>query len=83
LLPIVGGNVREQPLAEIYRESKVFKELRQPDNYKGKCGVCEFNKVCGGSRSRTYGVTGDYLESEPFCVYIPMALRNKENSPIA
>jgi AdoMet-dependent heme synthase len=83
LLPIVGGNVREQPLAEIYRESKVFKELRQPDNYKGKCGVCEFNKICGGSRSRTYGVTGDYLESEPFCVYIPMALRNKENSPIA
>ncbi|HJV16225.1 MAG TPA: TIGR04053 family radical SAM/SPASM domain-containing protein [Bacillales bacterium] len=83
LLPIVGGNVREQPLAEIYREAKVFKELRQPDHYKGKCGVCEFNKVCGGSRSRTYGVTGDYLESEPFCVYIPQALRNKENSPIA
>jgi AdoMet-dependent heme synthase len=83
LLPIVGGNVREQPLAEIYREAKVFKELRQPDNYKGKCGVCEFNKICGGSRSRTYGVTGDYLESEPFCVYIPQALRNKENSPIA
>jgi AdoMet-dependent heme synthase len=82
LLPIVGGNVREQPLAEIYREAKVFKELRQPDNYKGKCGVCEFNKVCGGSRSRTYGVTGDYLESEPFCVYIPQALRNKENTPI-
>jgi AdoMet-dependent heme synthase len=82
LLPIVGGNVREQPLAEIYREAKVFKELRQPDNYKGKCGVCEFNKICGGSRSRTYGVTGDYLESEPFCVYIPQALRNKENTPI-
>ncbi|WML46524.1 TIGR04053 family radical SAM/SPASM domain-containing protein [Neobacillus sp. PS3-40] len=81
LLPIVGGNVREQPLAEIYRESKVFKELRQPDNYKGKCGVCEFNKICGGSRSRTYGVTGDYMESEPFCVYIPQALRNKENTP--
>lgn len=82
LLPIVGGNVRDQPLAEIYREAKVFKELRQPDNYKGKCGVCEYNKICGGSRSRTYGVTGDYMESEPFCVYIPMALRNKENTPV-
>lgn len=81
LLPIVGGNVRDTPLAEIYRESKVFKELRQPDNYKGKCGVCEYNKMCGGSRSRTYAVTGDYLESEPFCVYIPLAMRNKEASP--
>ena len=81
LLPIVAGNIRDIPLAEIYRESKVFKELRQPDNYKGKCGVCEYNKVCGGSRSRTYAVTGDYLESEPFCVYIPQVLRNKEASP--
>ncbi len=77
LLPIKAGNVRETPLAEIYREAKVFKELRQPDNYKGKCGVCEYNKICGGSRSRTYAVTGDYMESEPFCVYIPEAMRNR------
>lgn len=83
LLPIIGGNVRETPLAEIYRNSKVFKELRQPDHYKGKCGICEYNKICGGSRSRTFAVTGDYMESEPFCVYIPQAMRNKGNSPIA
>ncbi len=78
LLPIVVGNVREQPLATIYRESEVLKNLRQPDKYKGKCGVCEFNKICGGSRSRTYAVTGDYMESEPYCVYIPKAMRGKE-----
>ncbi|SDM39742.1 TIGR04053 family radical SAM/SPASM domain-containing protein [Bacillus sp. OK048] len=82
LLPIVGGNIRDTPLAEIYRESKVFKELRQPDNYKGKCGVCEFNKICGGSRSRTYAVTGDYMESEPFCVYIPQAMRKKAEQTV-
>lgn len=82
LLPIVGGNIREEPLASIYREAKVFKELRQPDNYKGKCGICEYNKICGGSRSRTFAVTGDYLESEPFCVYIPQAMRNKETVPV-
>lgn len=82
LLPIVGGNIRETPLAEIYREAKVFKELRQPDNYKGKCGVCEFNKICGGSRSRTYAVTGDYMESEPFCVYIPQAMRKKTEQSV-
>lgn len=77
LLPIVVGNVKDKPLKEIYRESPVLKELRNPDLYKGKCGVCEFRYVCGGSRSRAYAVTGDYLESEPFCVYIPQALRNK------
>jgi AdoMet-dependent heme synthase len=82
LLPIVGGNIRETPLAEIYREAKVFKDLRQPDNYKGKCGVCEFNKICGGSRSRTYAVTEDYMESEPFCVYIPLAMRKKSEQTV-
>jgi AdoMet-dependent heme synthase len=78
LLPIKAGNIKEIPLKEIYRESKIFKELRDPNNYKGKCGVCEYRFVCGGSRSRAYAVTGDYLESEPFCVYIPEALRNKK-----
>ncbi|MEC1695374.1 TIGR04053 family radical SAM/SPASM domain-containing protein [Schinkia azotoformans] len=77
LLPLVVGNVRETSLKEIYREAPILKELRNPDLYKGKCGVCEFRNVCGGSRSRTYAITGDYLESEPFCVYIPEALRKK------
>ncbi|WP_019156127.1 TIGR04053 family radical SAM/SPASM domain-containing protein [Robertmurraya massiliosenegalensis] len=78
LLPIKVGNVREKPLKEIYRESPVLKELRNPDLYKGKCGVCEYRFVCGGSRSRTYAVTGDYLESEPYCVYTPLAMRDQK-----
>jgi AdoMet-dependent heme synthase len=78
LLPVKAGNVRETPLAEIYRESPIFKSLRNPDLYKGKCGVCEFRHVCGGSRSRAYAMTGDYLESEPFCVYIPKTMREKQ-----
>lgn len=78
MLPLKAGNIRETPLAEIYRESKIFKELRNPDLYKGKCGKCEFRYVCGGSRSRAYAVTGDYLESEPFCIYIPQGLRDQK-----
>ncbi|BBW97133.1 TIGR04053 family radical SAM/SPASM domain-containing protein [Geobacillus icigianus] len=78
LLPVKAGNIRETPLADIYRHSPIFQDLRNPDKYKGKCGVCEFRHVCGGSRSRAYAVTGDYLESEPYCIYIPKALRNKE-----
>ncbi|QGH35850.1 TIGR04053 family radical SAM/SPASM domain-containing protein [Gracilibacillus salitolerans] len=77
LLPVKVGNVRLQPLSEIYRESPILKQLRDPDQYKGKCGVCEFRHVCGGSRSRAYAATGDYLESEPYCVYIPRAMRKK------
>ncbi|MFD1848515.1 TIGR04053 family radical SAM/SPASM domain-containing protein [Oceanobacillus bengalensis] len=77
LLPIKAGNVRKTPLSTIYRESEIFKNLRNPDKYKGKCGICEFRHVCGGSRSRAYNVTGDYMESEPYCVYIPRAMRQK------
>jgi radical SAM protein len=78
LLPVKAGNIREQPLADIYRYSPIFTSLRNPDQYKGKCGVCEFRHVCGGSRSRAYAMTGDYLESEPFCVYIPKAWRKSK-----
>jgi radical SAM protein len=78
LLPVKAGNIREQSLAEIYRESPIFKALRNPVQFKGKCGVCEFKYVCGGSRSRAYAMSGDYLESEPFCLYIPKELRKKE-----
>ena len=77
LLPIKTGNIKSKPIAEIYRNSPIFQSLRNPDNYKGKCGVCEFRYVCGGSRSRAFAITGDYMESEPFCVYVPKALQKK------
>ncbi|WP_113927063.1 TIGR04053 family radical SAM/SPASM domain-containing protein [Bacillus sp. P14.5] len=80
LLPVKAGNVRVKPLPEIYRHSPIFKELRDPDSYKGKCGQCEFKYVCGGSRSRAYALTGDYLESEPACVYIPKSMRAKKQA---
>ncbi|WP_433942894.1 TIGR04053 family radical SAM/SPASM domain-containing protein [Paenibacillus sp. SN-8-1] len=73
-LPIVSGNVREQQLGEIYRNSVVMKELRDKSLLKGKCGVCEFKELCGGSRARAYAMTGDYLQSDPYCAYIPRAL---------
>lgn len=72
-LPISAGNVREQYVVDIYRDSKLFRELRDPSMLKGKCGVCEFNEVCGGSRARAFGVTGDYLAADPSCLYQPAA----------
>ena len=76
LLPIGAGNVRETRLRDIYRHSPIFQALRNPDGYKGKCGKCEYRYICGGSRSRAYAITGDYLESEPYCVYVPKVLRS-------
>ena len=70
-LPMTAGNVRLQPLAEIYRESPLFKRLRDAANLEGKCGACEFNKICGGSRARAYALTGNPFGEEPCCSYVP------------
>src|SRR4051812_15790695 len=70
-LPVTGGNVLEQPLTEVYRESTLFKTLRDTEQRGGKCGICEYQKVCGGSRSRAYALTGDFLAEDPRCVYQP------------
>ncbi|MBI2304166.1 MAG: TIGR04053 family radical SAM/SPASM domain-containing protein [Chloroflexi bacterium] len=74
-LPLVGGSLRRQSLAEIYRHSPLFRDLRDVAKLKGKCGRCEYNQVCGGSRARAYAVTGDYLAAEPYCVYQPTETR--------
>ncbi|WP_436410643.1 TIGR04053 family radical SAM/SPASM domain-containing protein [Thermus scotoductus] len=76
-LPLYAGNIREQPLLEIYRNSPLFQELRNKDLLKGKCGVCEYRYVCGGSRARAWAETGDYLASEPRCAYVPPAWLEK------
>ena len=70
-LPVSAGNVRRTPLTALYRDSELFRTLRDYSKLKGKCGLCEFREVCGGSRARAYGVMGDYLESDPYCAYIP------------
>ena len=70
-LPLKAGNVRTDDLVEVYRTSPLFVALRDRNNLKGKCGVCNFRGMCGGSRARAYAMTGDAFESEPFCAYTP------------
>jgi radical SAM protein len=69
--PVVAGNIRQQPFREIYLDSSLFRSLRHLEGYGGKCGVCEFLRVCGGCRARAYSLTGDYLAEEPYCIYQP------------
>jgi len=72
-----AGDLREANLdfESIWKNSAFLQNIRAVDEYKGKCGWCEYRRVCGGCRARAYAMTGDYLESEPFCIYEP---RRKE-----
>jgi AdoMet-dependent heme synthase len=74
-LPVLAGNVRSDDLVTTYRNAPVFRALRDRSGLKGKCSVCEYRPVCGGSRARAFAVTGDYLEAEPYCAYIPVKYR--------
>lgn len=73
-LPLSAGNVRRHRLAEIYRHSELFLELRDSSALKGKCGICEFRDLCGGSRARAYALTGDVLAADPLCAYQPVSV---------
>ncbi len=76
-LPALAGDLRKQTFAEIWERADVFQALRDDDALKGKCGCCEFRHVCMGCRARAYAATGDFMASEPFCVYQPKTLAAK------
>lgn len=74
-LDVEAGDVRQASFSRIWFDSPLFRELRDLSNIKGKCGVCEYKRICGGCRARAYETTGDYLEAEPYCIYEPLAER--------
>jgi AdoMet-dependent heme synthase len=65
------GNVREKSFREIWEDSSIFRDLRDFKKYEGKCGQCEYVRVCGGCRARAFESTGNYLAPEPLCLYEP------------
>ncbi|GBC59283.1 heme b synthase [Desulfonema ishimotonii] len=69
------GDVTRSSFKEIWEKSEIFLKLRDYDNLTGKCGDCEYKKVCGGCRARAYEATGDYLAEEPLCTYQPVKRR--------
>lgn len=70
-LPLATGNVRTDDIVELYRRHPVFVSLRDPAGFKGRCGRCEYREPCGGSRARAFAATGDHLEADPLCPYVP------------
>jgi AdoMet-dependent heme synthase len=74
-LPLSVGNVKERSIVELYRDTELMQALRRPEEFAGRCGACEFNRWCGGSRARAYAWTQDPLASDPLCPYTPEAFR--------
>ena len=70
-LPVRRGNVRRDELATVYRQDEMFRDLRDHSKLKGRCGVCEYREVCGGSRARSWAITGDIFAEDPSCGYQP------------
>ena len=73
-LPLSCGNVRSSSLVEIYRDSPLFRALHAPQQFQGKCGICDLGQICGGSRARAFAHTGNPLASDPLCLYEPGGL---------
>jgi len=74
-LPLTAGMVRDDDVVEVYRNHEIFKNLRDYSKLKGFCRDCEYREVCGGQRGRAYGVTGDYMESDPACILVANAAK--------
>jgi AdoMet-dependent heme synthase len=70
-LPLVLGNVRRDRVADVYRNAPTFQALHDPSKFEGRCGFCEYHALCGGSRARAFGATGNPLAEDPFCAYQP------------
>jgi radical SAM protein len=73
-LPLPAGNVRTDDLVAVYRDAPLFRNLRTPERFAGKCGRCEHRVICGGSRARAFAATGDPCGSDPFCPFEPVAV---------
>lgn len=71
-MPVPVGNLRSSSFADLWHGASVFGDLRNP-RLGGRCGVCEFSKICGGCRCRAYATHGDYLAEDPACAYQPGA----------
>ncbi len=69
-MPVSAGNLRERSFADLWEQATVFTDLREPA-LGGRCGACEFSRICGGCRCRAYATYGDYLAEDPACAYQP------------
>jgi radical SAM protein with 4Fe4S-binding SPASM domain len=71
-MPVAGGNLRQTAFGDLWRDANIFQDLRGA-TLGGRCGSCEFSRICGGCRCRAYATFGDYMAEDPACAYQPGA----------
>jgi radical SAM protein with 4Fe4S-binding SPASM domain len=77
-LPVSAGNVKRQSMQDIWEQSEIFARLRDVEQLEGKCGLCEFKRICLGCRARAfYAMHGNYMAEEPFCIYKPRRMQQQ------
>jgi radical SAM protein with 4Fe4S-binding SPASM domain len=69
-LPVVAGDLRVQSFGDVWRQSPVLRRIREEEP-GGKCGRCEYRRLCGGCRARAYAEGGDVLGPDLSCAYEP------------
>ncbi|MBF0378182.1 MAG: heme b synthase [Desulfamplus sp.] len=74
-LDVKCGDITKSTFKDVWENSEVFNKLREFDALDGKCGICEYRKVCGGCRARAYEATGSYMAEEPLCTYMPRQIQ--------
>lgn len=82
-LELSAGNVRRDDVVDVYRGSTLFRALRDPHAFGGRCGRCEYSALCGGSRARAFSASGDPLAEDPLCLYEPAASRTEQHRTTA
>ena len=82
-LPLSSGNITRTPFGQIWSRSPLFESFRDVERLQGKCGACEFKRLCSGCRARAYAATGDSLAEEPCCAYLPASLRGRQDAGAA
>ena len=74
-MPISCGQFPQQSAVQVYQDSSLFIDLRNANRLEGKCRECEYRTICGGSRARSYALSGNPFAEEPDCAYIPPPMR--------
>lgn len=69
-MEVSAGSIRETDFADLWADAPLFQTLRQPQ-LEGRCGTCEYSKLCGGCRARPLALSGNLMGEDSLCDYQP------------
>jgi len=75
------GNVRDNEFVDLWQNAPQFNALRAPV-LEGRCGACEYTKLCGGCRARPLARDGNLMGEDFLCAYEPQGGAVIETLPV-